>query len=167
MKKSLFLYLFVLAAIMNVFTYAYFSKKSESDQQMLTSKLKKANDSTLVLYNKLVDESYFSLAHNENAQEYLENYEYNKLIADVSNTIMDMNQNPKGNSLVPYEQLGDSKFIINKVKVLNHRWIIADFSDGKIWGEVLIKYFIEGDNKFTFERIDSQLYQPQQSSSEE
>jgi len=161
MKKSLFLYLFILAAIMNVFTYAFFSRKSSEDEKKWEPKLKKANDSTLVLYNKLVDEAYFSLERNENAQEYLGNYDYRKLISDLSDTILDMNQNPKGNSLVPYEQVNDSKFIINKVKVLNHRWIIADFNDGKIWGEVLIKYFVESDNKFTFERIDSQLYQPQ------
>ena len=161
MKKSLFLYLFILAAIMNVFTYAFFSQKASAEEKKWQPKLKKANDSTLVLYNKLVDEAYFSLERNENAQEYLGNYDYRKLISDLSDTILDMNQNPKGNSLVPYEQVNDSKFIINKVKVLNHRWIIADFNDGKIWGEVLIKYFVESDNKFTFERIDSQLYQPQ------
>lgn len=159
--------MFLLAAIMNVFTYAYFTKKMAAEEKEWAPKLKKANDSTLVLYNKLVDESYFSLAYNENAQEYLGNYDYNKLISDVSNTIVDMNQNPKGNALVPYDKIGESKFIINKVKVLNHRWVIADFSDGKYWGEVLLKYFVEADNKFTFERIDSQLYQKPVTSDEE
>ncbi len=166
MKKSLFLYLFVLAAIMNVFTYAYFSKEVKSENARMEAKVKKASDSTLVMYNQLVDEAYFSLAHNENAQDYLETYDYRKLTVDLNSTIMDMNDNPKGNALIPYDKIGDQKFIINKIKVLNHRWIIADFSDGKHWGEVLLKYFIEGDNKFTFERIDSQLYQAQQKDSE-
>ncbi|RZJ70358.1 hypothetical protein [Flavobacterium sp.] len=166
MKKSLFLYLFVLAAIMNVFTYAYFSKEVKSENARMEAKVKKANDSTLVLYNQLIDEKYFSLEHNENAQDYLETYDYRKLIVDLNTKILDMNDNPKGNALIPYDQIGEQKFIINKVKVLNHRWIIADFSDGKHWGEVLLKYFIEGDNKFTFERIDSQLYQAQNTGSE-
>lgn len=161
MKKSLFLYLFVLAAIMNVFTYAYFSKKSESDQQMLASKLKKASDSTKIMYSKWVDEAYFSLENNDNAKDYLADYDSQKLIQDLNNTIMDMNANPKGNPIIPYDQIDEQKFIVNKIKVLNHRWIIADFNDGKHWGEVLVKYFIEGDNKFTFERMDSQLYQAQ------
>jgi hypothetical protein len=39
----------------------------------------------------------------------------------------------KGNPYVGQDQ-GANKFIINKVKVLNHRWIIADFSDGE-YGE--------------------------------
>ena len=46
-----------------------------------------------------------------------------------------------------------------KVKVLNHRWIIADFSDGEIWGEVLLKYFVNDDNSISFEVNQSLLYQ--------
>jgi hypothetical protein len=46
---------------------------------------------------------------------------------------MDLNANPKGNPYVGQDQIGANKFIINKVKVLNHRWIIADFSDGEYW----------------------------------
>lgn len=166
MKKSLFLYLFVIAVLMNVFTYAYFSKKAKSDVATLQTELKKANDSVIVLYNKWDDEAYFSLQHNQNAQDYLENYDVNQLIPFVTNEIMELNGNPKGNPLVPYEQINAQKFIVNKVKVLNHRWIIADFSDGKVWGEVLLKYFIEADNKLTFERIESQLYQPQMPATE-
>jgi hypothetical protein len=40
---------------------------------------------------------------------------------------------PKGNPYVGQDQIGANKFIINKVKVLNHRWIIADYSDGEMW----------------------------------
>jgi hypothetical protein len=39
----------------------------------------------------------------------------------------------KGNPYVGQDQIKTNKFIINKVKVLNHRWIIADFSDGEYW----------------------------------
>ena len=47
----------------------------------------------------------------------------------------------------------------NKVKILNHRWIIADFSDGEIWGEVLLKYFVNDDESIAFEVNQSLLYQ--------
>ena len=55
--------------------------------------------------------------------------------------------------------MGEQKFIINKVKILNHRWIIADFSDGEYWGEVLIKYFVNEDETISFETFESLLYQ--------
>lgn len=161
MKKSLFLYLFIIAVIMNVFTYAYFSKKEKSESQRLEAQLKKANDSMLVLYNKWDDEAYFSIEHNQNAQEYMAQFDAKTLVAKITNDILSLNENAKGNPLVPYDQINDQKFIVNKVKVLNHRWIIADFSDGKVWGEMLLKYFVEADNTISFERMDSQLYQPQ------
>ncbi|RZJ65611.1 MAG: hypothetical protein EOO50_13245 [Flavobacterium sp.] len=161
MKKSLFLYLFIIAVIMNVFTYAYFSKKEKSETARLEAQVKKANDSILVLYNKWDDEAYFSIEHNQNAQEYMEKYDVKTLVKKLTDDIMTLNGKEKGNPLVPYDQINAQKFIINKVKVINHRWIIADFSDGKVWGEVLLKYFIEADETVTFERIESQLYQPQ------
>jgi hypothetical protein len=55
-------------------------------------------------------------------------------------------------------KIGENKFIINKVKILNHRWIIADFSDGNIWGEVLLKYFINDDESVSFEVNQSLLH---------
>jgi hypothetical protein len=45
------------------------------------------------------------------------------------------------------------------VKILNHRWIIADYSDGEIWGEVLLKYFVNEDESISFEVNQSLLYQ--------
>jgi hypothetical protein len=44
--------------------------------------------------------------------------------------------NPKGNPLRWSRSNRANKFIINKVKVLNHRWIIADYSDGEMWGGI-------------------------------
>ena len=51
------------------------------------------------------------------------------------------------------------KFIINKVKILNHRWIIVDFSNGELWGEALLKYFVNDDESISFETNQSLLYQ--------
>jgi hypothetical protein len=42
------------------------------------------------------------------------------------------NSNPKGNPYTGQDQIGMNKFYINK-RILNHRWIIADFSDGEVW----------------------------------
>ena len=46
------------------------------------------------------------------------------------------------NLIIPYDDM-NGKFLINQVKVLNHKWIIANFSDGTLWGELLIKYSID------------------------
>jgi hypothetical protein len=72
---------------------------------------------------------------------------------------MDFNSNPKGNPYTGQEQISANKFIINKVKVINHRWIIADYNDGVYWGEVLLKYFVNEDDTISYEVIQSLLYQ--------
>ena len=147
---------------MNVFTYAYFSKQSENDQQHFKKSTKQMQDSLMILSNDIVDAKYFTLERNENAKEYLGTYETGPIVKKITNQILDLNTKPEGNMLVPYEQINEKKFIVNKVQVLNHRWVIADFSDGIVWGELLLKYFIEEDGNVTFERIDSQLYKKRQ-----
>ena len=54
--------------------------------------------------------------------------------------------------------MGEQKFIVNKIKILNHRWIIADYSDGQLWGEVLLKYFINDNQTVSYQIIETQLF---------
>jgi|TARA_R110002126_G_scaffold150292_6_gene296445 hypothetical protein len=165
MKKSFFLYAFILVALMNVFTYMFLSKEVEFEQNRFEKTTKRLKDSLTSVTTKLNDANYFSLEKNENAQNYFESgngkkvIQYEKLIPFVTEKLLDLNANPKGNPYVGQDQIGANKFIINKVKVLNHRWIIADFSDGEYWGEVLLKYFVNDDQTITFETNQSLLYQ--------
>jgi hypothetical protein len=165
MKKSLLLYLFILVLLFNVFTFMYFSKELDFQQNRyvkIEKKLKDIQNSNTI---KLAEANYFSLEKNENAQNYFnpdnatKTIQVEKLIPFVTEKLMDLNANPKGNPYVGQDQIGANKFIINKVRILNHRWIIADFSDGEYWGEVLIKYFINDDETVSFETFQSLIYQ--------
>lgn len=164
MKKSLLLYLLIVAVLLNIFTYTYYSKQVSFEQNESKIHDKKLKDSLNLISNQLIDADYFSLEKNQNAQNYFDNenpekyISYKKLIPLVTNKLMDFNDNPKGNIYTGQEQLGTTKFIINKIKILNHRWIIADFSDSQIWGEVLLKYFVNEDKSVTFEVNQSLLY---------
>lgn len=165
MKKSLLLYLFILVLLLNVFTYMYFSKELGFEQKRFTNKEKKLNNSLNSITNKLADANYFSLKNNENAQNYFnpdmatKTIQIEKLIPFVTEKLMDLNSNPTGNPFIGQDQIGANKFIINKVRILNHRWIIADFSDGEYWGEVLLKYFVNDDETVSFETMQSLIYQ--------
>ncbi|MGK4568778.1 hypothetical protein [Flavobacterium sp. 3HN19-14] len=161
MKKSILLYLFILALLFNVFTYMYYSKKADFDQAEADKGYKHLRDSLTLVTSKLNDANYFSLETNDNAQEYFEkdNLDYLKLMPQIKDALLSYNDDPKGNKYVGFDKLGEQKFIINKIKILNHRWIIADFNDGKIWGEVLIKYFVNTDGTFDFETVQTLLYQ--------
>ena len=165
MKKSLLQYLFIILVLMNVFTFMYFSKKLSFEKEKTAKTEMKLKKDLEVINSKWVDANYFSLEKNENAQNYFnpenaaKTIQIEKLIPFVTEKLMDLNANPKGNPFVGQDQIGANKFIINKVKILNHRWIIADFSDGEYWGEALIKYFINEDETVSFETFQSLIYQ--------
>jgi len=165
MKKSLFLYALILSLVFNVYTYMYLSKEVTFEQEKYKKTTTKLKDSLQSVTNKLSDVNYFSLEKNENAQNYFESAKSDKirnfetLIPYVTGQLLDLNANPKGNPYTGQDKLGATKFSINKVKVLNHRWIIADFTDGEYWGEVLLKYFINDDESVSFEVNQSFLYQ--------
>lgn len=165
MKKSFLLLLCVLAFLFTVFTYMFLSKQVKYEQDRYKKTTTKLRDSISLVKTKLADANYFSLENNENAQNYFEaastakTIQYEKLIPVVTEQLLDYNANPKGNPFTGQDQIGANKFIINKVKILNHRWIIADFSDGEYWGEVLLKYFVNDDESISFEVNQSLLYQ--------
>jgi len=165
MKKSLLLYALILSLLFNVYTYMFLSKEVNFEQEKFTKTKKKLKDSLVSVTNKMDEVNYFSLEKNENAQNYFESAKsdkirnYTTLIPYVTAQLVDLNANPKGNPYTGQVQLGANKFSINKVKVLNHRWIIADFSDGEYWGEVLLKYFINEDESVSFEVNQSFIYQ--------
>ena len=167
MKQSFLLYLFILALVFNVFTYAYYSKEVAFQKEQLDKLTKKAQVKEAKLNENLIDANYFSLENNEKAQNYFysdvpeKNVDYATLIPLLKDKLMDFNDNPNGNPYTGQEKLGANKFIINKVKVLNHRWIIADYSDGEYWGEVLLKYFVNDDKSISFEVNQSLVYQKQ------
>lgn len=166
MKKSLMLYLFILAILMNIFTYMFYSREVKFGEERYDKMTKKLRDSITLVSTKLTDADYFSLEHNENAQNYFDNSAsggkailFEKLIPVVTEKLLDLNANPNGNPYTGQDKIGPNKFIINKVKILNHRWIIADYSNGEIWGEVLLKYFVNDDESINFEVNQSLLYQ--------
>ena len=83
------------------------------------------------------------------------------IIQNISNHIKDKlyetNLLRKKNDLIPYAKM-DRTFLINKVKVLNHRWVVADFSDGTYWGEIFLTYQIDKNGGLDFELKEHFIY---------
>lgn len=163
MKRQLLLYLFILSLLMNVFTYMYFSKKEASTQKKYTTMSKKLNDSIQSVTNQMYEADYFSLEYNNRAQNYFseDNLDYIALTPKIKEDLLEFNSDSLGNKYIDQPKIGEQKFIINKIKILNHRWIIADYSNGTLWGEVLLKYFVDPDATIRYETISSYLYSPE------
>ena len=160
MKKNIFLYLFVFAALVAL----YLAVSSSNIIKSGSKKLVKAKavevqllDSIQNLNLKVLGMQYFSLENNDDALAYYEHLNMADPTGYISDKLLETNESKGDNPLVPYEGM-DSSFKINRIKLLNHKWIIADFSDGKYWGELLIKYELLDDTSVDFTLIDHLLY---------
>lgn len=160
--KNVVLYALVFSLLFNVFQFVNSTKILESkDQEVVKVKnhLKTARDSV----SQLANANYFALESDEDAQEYFykSNLDYQKVAYKVKEDLIALNQNKNGNKLVPYEPIDDKPFIVNTSKILNHRWLIAEFSNGDLWGQILVKYFVSADKPTEFETIVTVLYERQ------
>lgn len=160
MKKNLFLYLFVFAALIALYQFVTANKIMASNDakiKNLKEKVVKLEDSIQKTTIKALEMQYFSLENNDDALVYYEHLNITDPTLYISDKLLETNEKKGNNPLIPYEGM-ESDFKINKIKILNHKWIIADFSDGKYWGELIIKYELKDDLGVDFTTIDHLLY---------
>jgi hypothetical protein len=160
--KNVILYALIFSLLFNVFQYVNSTKILEAkDKEVIKVKdrLKISRDSVASLANA----NYFALESDQDAQEYFytNNLDYQKIAIKVKEDLITLNENKNGNKLVPYEPIDGKPFLINTSKILNHRWIIAEFSNGDFWGQLLIKYFVSEGKPTEFETVETILYERQ------
>lgn len=134
-------------------------ESQESQIAVLTKKLETTEEEKDSLTSQMMDVNYFTLQGNDNAMTYFENmgYEASDIENKVREYIYDQNGIKGKNPIVPYDGI-EGKMKINKVKFLNHRWIVADFTDGTYWGEMVLEYYINNDESIDLNVIGSLLY---------
>ena len=165
MKRAIFMYLFFFAMLFVIFQYMNEKKifgKQENKIESQRNKINKLKDQVKVITDSLETLSnvdYFSLQGNENAISYIESLGFEALEIEtfVSDYIYDLNLKKGNHKLVPYEGInGDMK--INKLKFLNHKWILADYTDGRYWGEMVLEYYVTKDREIELKQISSLMY---------
>lgn len=169
MKRTLFMYLFLFTLLFVIFQYMNEKKIFEKQenkiekQRNIISNLKNelltVKDSLEIISNENLSCNYFTLQGNENAMSYVEKlgFESLEIESQVSEYMYDQNLVKEKNYLIPYEGM-NGKMKINKIKFLNHKWIIADFTDGRYWGEMILEYYVTKKNKIELNQISSLLY---------
>jgi len=160
MKKNIFIYLFSFVSLILIFQFVNSNKIMLDQQNRLKNKqtlITNLKDSLKVEKRRFFDNVYFSLDTNEEAIGYFDDLDFPVNSFLIKEAVYETNLLKAEASLVPYAEMG-GKFLINKVKVLNHKWLIADFSDGTFWGELMIYYQFNSNGKLTFKVIDHFLY---------
>ena len=160
MKSRIYLYLFIFAVLIALYLYVSGSRQLENRSGEVTSlkqQVTTLQDSLLDARLAILDMQYFSLENNDDALVYYDDLKLSDPTRYISDKLLETNEQRGDNPLVPYEGM-ENDFKINKIKVLNHRWIIADFSDGRFWGELFIRYELKDDMGVDFTLLDHLLY---------
>ena len=160
MKSRIFLYLFVFSALVALYLGISGNRTVKSIDKQLKSteeKMSRLSDSLQQSQLQVLDMQYFSLEYNDDALAYYDHLGIADPARYVADKLLETNEQQGDNPLVPYEGM-ENNFKINKIKLLNHKWIIADFSDGKYWGELLINYELKDDLSVDFVLTDHLLY---------
>ena len=157
------MYLFIFTVLLVLFQYVNSKNVLDKYEKDITS-IKETNeilkDSVEMLKDKILDLSYFNLEGNEDALTYFENdgYDVSKLIPFIKDELYTLNEVNGEHPIIPYASSEGRKLLINNIKLLNHKWIITDFSDGEFWGELFLTYEITEDKELKFKLVESFLY---------
>ena len=109
--------------------------------------ISKLTDSIRKLTDERDEALNFSLETNELSQQYFEDLKIVNPSQIVINALMETNIKEK-NPYIKSESNG--RFLINKIRILNEKWVICEFSDGELWGDLLLEYHIDGNQKPIF-----------------
>lgn len=160
MKTRIFLYLFIFSSLIALYLYVSSAKRvAAGDEKNTELKLTidQLKDSLRTTQLKAIDLQYFSLENNDDALVYYDHLSLEDPADYIADKLIETNETKGDNPLIPYEGM-ENDFKINKIKVLNHKWIIADFSDGKYWGELFIQYELKDNLSVDFKLADYLLY---------
>ncbi len=157
------MYLFIFSLLLIVFQYMNSKNILDSYEAKINkqqTKIETLSDSVQSLSNKNYDLSLFKMTNNGDAQNYfyesgLELDKIEDLVTDAlySTNTYEGDEHP----YIPYLSTTDNKIIINQIRVVNHKWVLANFTDGKFWGELFLTYQIDG-KIVSFELKDYILY---------
>jgi len=115
----------------------------------------KLTDSITSLTTQRDEALSFSLESNELSQLFFEELKINNPTQIVTNALMESNLQEK-NPYIKAET--NEKFLINKIRILNEKWVICEFTDGKIWGDLLLQYHIDGNQNPVFIPLDEVIH---------
>ena len=168
MKGKVFMYLFLFTLLLVLFMFVNSKSIIESYEKKLIkaeNRVEVYKDSLAVLSDENLELLYFNLENNEDALSYFEKFGYDtsELIPKIKDALISKNvYEGDDHPIIPYASMTENKIMINKIRLLNHKWILTDFTDGKYWGELLISYTVKDLNTIEFKLEDYLMYLPRE-----
>ena len=159
MQNKILIYVLTFMSLTLIFlsiNYTKISNLNESNSRILKRKIDTLEKRYIELDKKYRDEIYFTLSDNQEALSYFKDIDVDSLVSYIRDELYEKNFNKNSDTFIPISNT-KNRYLINKVKILNHKWIIADFSNGSRWGEMWIEYYFD-ENKVEFHVKDLLLY---------
>jgi len=164
MKSRIFMYLFIFSTLTIIFQYVNSKNiidKYEKDIKTFKTKLETQEKTIADLEEQNFDLNYFNIDRNDNALDYFiaQGYNAEELINAITEGLYNMNDyEGEDHPIVPFVSMTNSKLIINKIRIVNHRWILANFTDGEHWGEIFVTYEIDENNNLKYKLAEYFMY---------
>ena len=121
------MYLFIFSVLLLIFQYVNSKNildKYEEDIVKVKAKVADKEKKISLLEDKNFELNYFNIDRNEDALAYFEAQGYNtdELVPAILDGLYSMNNyEGEDHPIVPYVSMTDSKLLINKVRILNHK----------------------------------------------
>ena len=158
MRNKIIQYLLIFISLIALYLFVSDMNKSEAfaaSQERMSKRVDTLKDSIAQLVVEQTENAYFSLAVNRDAQQAHPDFSPTELQNFLEDHVLSTNDNPKGNPLL--SSLG-SNLIINKIHVVNHQWILFDFTNGTQWGDALLYYQIKANGKPRLRLLNHVMY---------
>lgn len=158
MRNKIFQYLLIFISLIALYLFVSDINKTEAfaaSQERMSERVDTLKDSIAQLVVEQTDNAYFSLTVNRDAQQAYPDFSPEELQGILEDYILSTNDTPGGNPLL--SSLG-SDWIINKVHIVNHQWILADFTNGSQWGDALLMYQIKANTKPRLRLLNHVMY---------
>jgi hypothetical protein len=158
------MYLFIFTLLLVLFQFVNSKSIIEDYDKNLKradGQVEKYQDSMEILRDRILDINHFNYQDNDPAITYWEKRGEDplKLESVIKDAIYSMNTyETEEHPLIPFVGTGGNRLTVNTIKLLNHKWIIADFSDGTLWGEVLLEYDLDDERNLRIDHVNSFLY---------
>ena len=164
MKSKVFMYVFIFTVLLLIFQFVN-SKNIlevyEVDIKNAKEKTEVYKDSIAVLNETISEMRLFDLEYDQDALDYFENNGYNatELMPFIKDELYKLNDyKSEDHPIVPYASMTKGKMMINSIRLLNHKWLVANFTDGKHWGQLLLTYDLVDGKELKFKLLESFMY---------
>ena len=147
MKSKLIFYLFVFSVLILIFQIVNSNRVMEDQQSRLIEKeekIQRLQQRYKKLQSNYEQEIYFRFRDTPALKKQFDTENIESIQTAIENKIFSLNKTPNRLKDIILEEEG--KYFIEKVKLLNDRWLIALYSNGTVKKEVLLSFAIDQNN---------------------